>query len=251
MSPIFLLSGIGMVLVGFVFILYWTIRTRINWIFVLLGAFAWLIAVILKWIASLPMQSIINYLKNSLPSYIAEPLGWLYIGLLTGIFECGIVLVYIYLTRIKNSTWQEGVGFGIGFGGFEAVLVGVGSFFLTLLVICCPNILPPEVIRFAQAGNDSPLVIPADILERITAIFIHILSCLLIIYAVQNAQWKWFWISFIYKTTIDAIAGYLHLTYGVENLTLIGRWIFEIAVLPYGIVGAWGTIKLKNKWRNN
>ncbi len=108
------------------------------------------------------------------------------------------------------------------------------------------GILPEGLIKLAYA--DSPLIIPADILERVTAIYLHILSCLLIIYAVQVSRWKWFWISFIYKTAIDTIAGYLYLTYGIENLTTTGRWIFEIAILPFGIIGLWGMAKFKNIW---
>lgn len=54
--------------------------------------------------------------------------------------------------------------------------------------------------------------------------------------------------SFIYKTAIDTVGGYLYLTYGIENLTTAGRWIFEIVVLSFGIIGVGGMIKLKNKW---
>ena len=51
---------------------------------------------------------------------------------------------------------------------------------------------------------------------------VHALSCVLIIYAVQTREWKWFWFSFLYKTMLDAFAGFIQITYGVQNLTVLG-----------------------------
>lgn len=114
-----------MVAVGPTFVLCWKFRTKIDWFFIVFGALAWLISVILKGIASLPARSIISCLKMSFPRYIAEPISWLYSGLMAGIFECGVALAFVYNKRVRNSTWQEAVGFGIGFGSFEAIIVGL------------------------------------------------------------------------------------------------------------------------------
>lgn len=250
MSPIFLMSGIGMMLVGILAVVYWKIKSKIRWALFFWGVLAWIIAVVLKSIAALPTKTIISYLRDTLPKYLSEPIIWIYSGLLTGIFECGVTLAFVYLIRrVKESNWKESVGFGLGFGSIEAFLVGAGSFVLTYLAIFMPSLLPPEILKQATSGPNSPLIIPAPVVERITVIFLHALSCLLIIFAVQTKNWRWFWISFVYKTAIDTIAGYILFTYRSENLTVAGTWIVELALLPFGIIGAWGLWYFKDKWK--
>jgi uncharacterized membrane protein YhfC len=248
MNGIFLLSGLGMIFISVIFILYWQLKKKIAWFYFFWGGLAWIISVVLKGVASLPAKSIVDYVRHIFPPVISEPILWLYTGLLTGIFECGIALLFSLNHRLKKSNWQEAVGYGIGFGSIEALLLGVWFFILTIMVIYIPSVLPPELIKLAPISSSSTTIL-ADIIERITSILLHTFSCVLIIFAVQNKEWKWFWISFWYKTAIDAIAGYLYLTYDIDNLTVGGRWIFEIAILPFGIIGFIGTLKFKKKWQ--
>jgi len=175
---------------------------------------------------------------------------WLYEGLLTGVFECGVVLAFAYfIRRIRQADWQEAVGFGAGFGAVEAFLLGLSSFVLILLAILIPEGLPPKLLALVTSEMESPLVIPAPILERMIAILIHIFSSLLIIYALQTRKWRWFWASFFYKTLVDGIAGFVHITYGIENLTTLGVWLLELGLLPFGIIGAWGSWALRRRWQ--
>lgn len=201
-------------------------------------------------IASLPMKAIITNVRDILPKYLSEPILWLYVGLLTGVFECGATLVFAYIKRIRTASWKEVVGFGLGFGAIEAFLAGVGSFVLVLVVNLMPDKLPPALLEKVTSGSNSLLVIPAPIVERVTAILLHTLSCVLIVYAVRVKVWKWFWVSFWYKTAVDAIAGYMLLSNVIENLTTPGVWVVELVFLPFGIVGAWGLWVFRNRWES-
>ncbi|MEW6403271.1 MAG: YhfC family glutamic-type intramembrane protease [Chloroflexota bacterium] len=248
MDALHLLSGAGMIVAALATVVYWKVRSNIPWILFLWGALAWIVGVTLKAVASIPSQTIINGVRDILPRYLSEPVLWIYIGLLTGIFEGGAALGFAFIRKIRTASWREVIGFGLGFGALEAFLLGVVAFVLVLLIILAPDKLPPELLQLVTEGDDSLLAIPAPIIERITAILIHAFSCLLIVYAVQVKAWKWFWVSFFYKTAVDSIAGFIHLTYGVENLTTLGVWVMEFSLLPFGIVGGWGLWAFQRKW---
>jgi hypothetical protein len=47
---------------------------------------------------------------------------------------------------------------------------------------------------------------------------------------------------------MDAIAGYIQISYGVENLTTAEMWVFEALILPFGIVGFWGLWSFRKKF---
>ena len=120
-----------------------------------------------------------------------------------------------------------------------------------LAAALAPERLPPQLLHSINSGPGSPLAIPAPIVERVIAILIHAFSCLLIVYAVQVKAWKWFWVSFSYKTAVDALAGFIHLTYGLERATgsTLAVWLTEFAFLPFAIGGAWGVWLFRNRWK--
>ena len=63
-----------------------------------------------------------------------------------------------------------------------------------------------------------------------------------------DLRMEWFWISFIYKTMLDAIAAFIQITYGVQNLTILGTWAVELMLLPFGIAGVWGLGAFRHRW---
>jgi len=237
-----------MVVVAIAAVMYWKRHSGVLWSFFFWGALAWIVGVTLKAGASIPTPAIIHQVRDVLPRTFAEPVLWIYIGLLTGIFECGATLGFAYIQKIRKANWNQSVGFGVGFGAVGALLVGVGSLLMMLVVMYIPDKLPPEYLKFATSGN-SLWCIPAPIIERMITIPIHALSCVLIIYAVRKQEWKWFWLSFVYETVVDAIAGFIYITYGLENLTTLSTWGMELVFLPFGIIGVLGLYAFRNKWQ--
>jgi len=186
--------------------------------------------------------------REALPKYVAEPFLWLYIGLLTGVFECGATLAFAYIKRIRWADYDGVVAFGLGFGAVEAFLVGVASFVMVLVVILIPDKLPEGMLEQVTGGTSSLLIIPAPIVERIIAIFLHAFSCVLIVYTVQTKDWRWFWLAFWYKTAVDEIAGIMHLENLLGDLTTLGVWVVELVFLPFGLVGLWGLLVFRRRW---
>jgi len=90
-SPWLLLSGTGMVLVAVLGTFIATRASRSMWRPLAIGAGAWVVAVLLKMIWALPTNAIVRQgLLRVAGASLGKPLYWAYIGLLTGVFECGI-----------------------------------------------------------------------------------------------------------------------------------------------------------------
>ena len=230
-SP-FLLSGLGMVIVGGSSILYWKNRTTVTSEFFGFGAAAWGLTVALKAaFATAFNQPVAGAMYTFLPLSLADPLLWLYIGLLTGAFECGGVFLLTSKTRLRKMGWTEATAFGVGFGAMEAMLLGLISYASTF-----PS----------PAPELSPLIIPAPVVERIAATFIHVFSNVLIVLAVQSGRWAYFLESFFYKTAVDSVAAFGHLSYGIESLSHI--YTLELIFAFFGVVGLLGLDQLKRKF---
>jgi uncharacterized membrane protein YhfC len=249
MNPLFLVSGLGMMAVALGAVVYWQRREKVAFRLFLWGALAWVVGTILKSIAAIPLPAITDSLRATLPRFMSEPMLWLYIGLLTGIFECGIVLAFAHTQRIRAVDWKGAVALGLGFGAVEALVLGIYSFVTVLLLWLAPDQLPAELVELATSQSGSLLVIPVPIVERAIVVLVHAFSCVLVIHAVQTREWKWVWLSFVYKTMLDAIAGFIQITYGVQNLTIPGTWAVELALLPFGIAGLWGLCVFRRRWR--
>lgn len=248
MNPLFVLSGLGMMAVAVAVVIYWQWRERVAFALFLWGALAWVAGNGVKSIAAIPVPAVTDGVRAALPRYFSEPVLWLYIGLLTGIFECGVVLAFAHIRRLRMASWREAVGFGLGFGAIEALLLGAYSTIVVLLVILIPDQLPPELRQLAFGQSGVLLAIPAPIVERAVVMLVHTFSCVLIIYSVQTREWRWFWISFLYKTMLDTIAGFVQITYGVQNLTILGTWAVELVLVPFGIAGLWGLHAFRRRW---
>ncbi|HEC95793.1 MAG TPA: YhfC family intramembrane metalloprotease, partial [Euryarchaeota archaeon] len=88
--------------------------------------------------------------------------------------------------------FREAIAFGIGFGGSEAIFLGILSFLNVLNLI------------FTNSYED-PSILFAPIIERLFVLFSHIFSCVLVIYSVKTKKIRYFLYSIIYKSPIDGI----------------------------------------------
>jgi uncharacterized membrane protein YhfC len=244
LTPLILLPGIGMLLVGVGFAAYaW--RRRLGIRYVAWGAVAWVVSVALKfaWAISLN-KGIYAFLTSNLPTPIASTVFYVYVGLLTGIFEVALVWAVLKRLRVGHASWEKALAFGIGFGSVEAILLGASSLAGAVAVLVVPDQLPASAIgQFALANN--PLFGLAPIIERAATIFVHILSCALIFFAIATGEHKWAWLAVVYKTALDSVAAFAQF-WGVNT---VGRvWTIEAIVILFGILGWWGTHRLSEHY---
>jgi uncharacterized membrane protein YhfC len=232
-SPVALLPGLGMSAVALGFVIYAAVR-RLGWGYLGLGALGWIVTVVLKFAWAIPVNPLVyDGLTQALPPAVGSPLFDLYVGALTGVFEVGIVWLVMRYTRLGQVPFRRALAFGVGFGAFEALALGVNSLGAVLVALVAPASLPLGTLEQVARLNNVLLGL-APIVERFFTVLIHILANLLIFYAVVLRQPRWFWLSFGYKTLIDAAAAYGQ----VQGLnTLASLWILEGVVAVWGIVG--------------
>ncbi len=247
MRFLFLVSGIGMVFVGVLSFLIWNKRRKVDFSFYLLGGACWVGAIVLKFgFAAIFNQRVKVVVEGIFKGLTGNIVYYIYTGLLTGIFECGMVLLFLFIIKsLKEMDFEETVAFGIGFGAIEAIVLGFSSIVSVTMIALFPESMPAKVLNMIDPSK--LWVIPAPIVERISAIIIHIFSTALIVYAFLTKRFRWFWASFVYKTFVDSIAAWFSLNgYGGKVTEL---YLLELEFVIIALFGYIGLKILKEKWQ--
>ena len=242
-----------MVLVGMLVAFIATRASRTLWRPLAIGASAWAAAVLLKLIWALPTNAIIRQtLLGVAGRSFGRTLYWIYIGLLTGIFECGITAVIVARTKLRDADWSKSLAFGTGFGAMEAMVLGFLSLVGIASLLLFHNLLPQETqarVAAQLAGHDAFLPLMMPIVERAITLFMHVFSCVAIIFGFRTRQaLPWFSLSFAYKSVVDGMAAW-----GVEVLkareSITGLWQTEMLMIPFALVALVGLVYLHRRER--
>ena len=244
-SPVALLGGTGMVLVALGFVLYAAVR-RLGWGYLGLGALAWIITVVVKFLWALPVNPrLYPALTQALPGPVGAGLFDLYVGLLTGFTEVALVWLVMRYTRLGRVPWQRALAFGIGFGAIEALLLGLGSLATALAVLLAPQAIPAQALAQLAVMNNILYGI-APIVERFFTVWVHIFCNVLIFFSIAKMQVRWFWLSFWFKSMLDAVAGFAQISGVISSVE--GIWAIETIVVLFGIVGWLGVRWLAQRY---
>jgi len=216
-------AGWLMVLVGALPVLIVWRRWRVTWRVWGAGGALWMASVALKfavaWVTNAPVN---RWLHAQLPQAWAGPAFWTYVGLLTGVFECGIFLLVASLIRRKQWSWHDALSLGVGFGAIEALAVGA-------FTMASAN----------QAGPWGCLTTWSDALapafERLLALVIHVAAAVMILRAFIERRGRWFGASFAYKSAVDGVAAWLLLS-GTSLRSY--PWMMEwVCFAPFALIG--------------
>lgn len=243
LGPMLLLPGVGMILVSLAFVVYAARRRLLGWGYLGLGALFWVFTVIVKFAFAIPVNPLVYRALGVSYDSLFSPgnlIAYLYIGALTGVFEAGLAYLILRKSRWGKSTWDQALVFGIGFGVIEALLLGLVSLLSAVVGITSPDTLPIPTLG-SMAGNATLLMGLAPIVERLFVIFAHIFACVLIFYAIASGETKWAWFAVLYKTLLDAPAGFANF-WGVGTAEKL--WTIEAVIAVFGLIGLWGTIQI-------
>jgi len=138
---------------------------------------------------------------------------YLDVGLLTGILETFIPLAFILRYKDKFSKLKDQIGFGIGFGSFEALLVGFLSLIGFVVAIWFPSLLPPELMQYISSNAGTSI---ADILvnaffvvlERLSTIMIQVFSLYLVFLFVFSKRLDFLIAEVLLKIFLDGLSAY-------------------------------------------
>ena len=242
-----LLSPIGMIIVGLAAIIFWKREKKTAWRYFGYGALLWTLAIIPK----LAMDfTITPYIYNGLYAYGTAALltgAGLYLGLRTGFFESGFTYIAgRRIKRLKKIKLDDAIAFGIGFGGFEAIAIGISAFLSMAAFVIDPS-LASLLTTQQQAALDSPtIVVGAAILERVFAIFIHVFSSLLVFYSIAKKKIIYLAYSTIFKAAVDGIIP--GLTFYIDTTTVAGTYLLELPFLALAFISWLGIVWLMGRY---
>lgn len=247
LGPSILLPGVGMILVSLAYVIYGAYRRWPGWRYLGLGALFWVFTVFVKFAFAVPVNPIVLEALGVAQDRLFSPgnlIAYLYIGALTGVFEAG--LAYLILRRIHwgNATRDQALAFGIGFGVIEALLLGISALGAALAGLLSPDALPITTLG-SLANQAAPVMGLAPIVERMFVILAHIFACLLIFYAINTGEVKWAWLAILYKTLLDAPAGFAAF-WGVETPAKI--WMIEAFFVVAGFIALLGILWVARRY---
>lgn len=247
LGPIILLPGLGMILVGLLFVFYAAHKKMLGWRHLGLGALFWVLTVVVKFAVAIPVNPIVIQILGATNEKLFSPgnlAAYLYIGALTGIFEAGLAWFILSRSRWGKADWTQAVVFGIGFGVVEALLLGLVGFGSAAFSMLSPEALP--ISTLGNLANNATLNMGlAPVVERVSVIFAHIFSCVLIFFAIASSKAKWGWLAIFYKTLLDAPAGFAAF-WGTETAGKI--WTLEAVIAIFGLIGLWGTLQIVRRY---
>ncbi len=245
LSPIILLPGVGMLLIGLAFLVYGIRQGGIKpaiW-----GGAFWLGTVTFKFIiAALFNQPIYQFLTAKLPGLPGTVIVSIYIGLLTGITEILITWLILSKTKFGQKVWNEILSFSLGFGATEAVMLGALSLLSMISALAMSDQIPISQLRSIALANNFFYDL-APIMERLFTIGVHLGCNVLIFYSILKREMRWFWYSFALKSGVDAIAGYAQLSGQLQSTAFI--WTIEAFVIVFGLTGFWIARFLEPKFK--
>jgi uncharacterized membrane protein YhfC len=248
-SPLNLITGTGMILVGAFAVYYWYRKGKPKLEYFFFGAIFWGIAIGIKLLMDLTITAPINsYFVKNYPIIAALLIMSLYVGLRTGILESGIPYLAVKFTRLSKMSFNDAVAMGVGFGGSEAILLGLLSLLSVGSYVLFPgllDLLPPES-KALLLEQLTLKFIPLGIVERAFTLMCHVFAVVLAVYAVKLNDIKLLAVSIIYKTILDGmLPAFNHYIipsgYG-------GYLIVEGFVAIMGILGYIGLVYFKGKY---
>jgi uncharacterized membrane protein YhfC len=236
-SALNLLSGLGMMAVAIIAIVYWRQKKHTKAVYFAAGALFWVVAIAIKVIMDLTISpSLYRWLGGALPIDVAVLITGLYLGLRTGILENGAVYLGTLYTKLKNMSFDDAVAVGIGFGGIEALVLGALS-----LINAIAFLLYPTLFMMLPASTQQQFelsFIPIPVIERLAVLFAHVFATVLAIYAVKLADLKWLLVAVVYKTLIDG-----PLPIFTHYLSYLGTgmyYLIELYLVVLAVIGLYG-----------
>ncbi|UCD03164.1 MAG: YhfC family intramembrane metalloprotease [Candidatus Aenigmatarchaeota archaeon] len=250
-NPIFILSGIGMMLVGIVPVLWWRYRTLVPWRYFATGALVWLIAITVKVAMDLTVTIFfVNWLTGIYTALGIAIISGAYVGLRTGLLESGFGYLAVLRGKLKDMTFRQAFAFGMGFGASEAFVLGMLSFLNIAVLLAFPQVLdlltPIQRAGLLEQLTLPPILVLAPIIERAFTLAVHIFCMVLVVQSVKTGKASYFIVSFLFKTALDGALPFLTMNFDLTSV--LGVYYIESFVAVMGLISAVGLFWLKSRY---
>ena len=228
-SPFALLAGTGMMLVAVAAVAGWWWRTRIAFKFFGWGVLAWCICLVLRFgFGGAASKVALPFFRAHVSAPWASLCVYAFLGLLAALVEITIPWFLVARTRLREMTTSEAVGFGIGLGAIEALLLGAYAVFGVVLGLTEYDQIP-FATKLQLAQLDSSLRIATPSLERAWTIA-GVLVGTLVVWAVQRRV-RWLWAALVFKVGFVMLTTWAVDHFGLK--TIPGMLEFEATGAAY------------------
>jgi uncharacterized membrane protein YhfC len=191
----------------------------------------------------LALNPLIANLIETLPDAWDLPLIALLFGLSAAIFE-EFSRYAAYRWFIKDArSWSQGLLFGAGHGGIEAIFIGGVSLYtyaqlVALRGVDLSTIVPTEQINLAQEQIALYWSMPwydslMGAIERAFILPLHLAGAMLVLQSFTRRQFRWVWLAVGLHTLVNAVAVYLSQSVSIYTAELT---IGVTAVLEIGLI---------------
>jgi uncharacterized membrane protein YhfC len=167
-----------------------------------------------------------------------------FLVLSAGVFEETARLLMLLGPLRKARSWRDGLMFGAGHGGVEAILLGLLSFYALVQLVALRDVdlaatLAPSQVETVRTALTVFWGMPwyehlIPTLERVFAICLHLGLTILVLQALTRRNWLWFGLAVLWHALVDAVAVFALPTWGV--------YITE------GLVAIFGLLSLALVW---
>lgn len=273
LNPWLILGPSGMIIVGIFSILFWKERAKrgtgkgIPIRFFVFGGLLWAAAIIPKIVMDYTVtQPLYVWWASSFGAFGGLLLLGVYVGLRTGVFECGAAYLGFRAVARKagqtseanrvgaslangaaglNMGYREAVAVGVGFGAFEAIVLGLPSLVQMAAIFLDPSILsslPADQIAAIESQLSQPTwVAAAAAWERAFAILAHVFATVLAYLAVVHRRLLVLGAAIAYKSVLDAPIPIFQATLASSPYYLV---ITEVFVAIMGLIGLLGMLNM-------
>lgn len=233
-SLVFLVPGIGMILVAVAAALFWKRRSSVKWRWLWVGAAVWVVGVAVKiGLHLLSAKAVFGWLEANLSGTAYVVVGGAYVGVQSALCEIGLTLVAVLIWRRLAKDAARGIGIGVGAGAFEALLLGVGTLVgIGAALYGMPN-AEPVLSELAKSAHVTPLIWLVPPVERIIAILCHTSSRALVLLAVARRRWLLALSGFLLFAALDGIVG---AAWVAEAVGTFNMWLIELAIAPLALI---------------
>ncbi len=229
----YLLNVLGMIVLPIVLAFYVTRKFSLPWKLIFAGGLTFIASQILHIPVLYGLTAMFKTgMLPAIPQDWARLFNAILLGLLAGIFEETARWILFKFIFKDAKTWEQGVVVGTGYGGTEALLLGILALVQVGSMIAMRNAdlstrVPPEQLELAKqqlaAFWSAPLYMAfLGLIERVFAICLQISLTIMVLYSVAYRKPVWFWIALLWHALVDALSVYL--------LPLIGALALEAVI---------------------
>lgn len=194
------------------------IRHKPLWRPILFGALTF---TVFQMFLRIPILSVLSQQAWFLAFAGAQPLLYaLLLSLTAALFEEGGRWLVISLLLKKQRTTTDGLAFGVGHGGIEAILL-VG---INVLLVIITGVFPDEPSLLLAAG-----------VERLSAMTLQVGFSIMVVRAVRERKPLWLLLAFALHTLVDLVAVY--------GMSYLGIWPLEAVFLAFALGVVWFVVR--------